>query len=194
MQYFKDENNKVFGYTDTQVKRGYGADLTEISSPVKEDGTIYPNHKNIGQLQTKSDGTLYTYYNQDGTPKISEELKKAKTDKVNKIKADCTANNPHTLLVTLANADEKSITFNGGDSSANAIKAGVELVQLNDPKATTIQLWDYYNVLHTVSLGEALNVSKKIGGKYLNDMYKRQQLIMQIKQATTKEEVEAINW
>lgn len=122
------------------------------------------------------------------------KLDKIKQIQINKIKQDCTANNPHTLLVTLANADEKSITFNGGDSSAAAIKAGIELVQINTPEATTMQVWDINDILHSVTLNEALNISKKIGGKYLNDMYRRQQLIMQVNQATTKEQIEAIVW
>ncbi len=31
MNYFKDENNKVFAYDDEQLKQGYGKDLTGIT-------------------------------------------------------------------------------------------------------------------------------------------------------------------
>ena len=35
MNYFKDNNNKIFAYDDEQVKQGYGKDLTPITEKEK---------------------------------------------------------------------------------------------------------------------------------------------------------------
>ena len=48
MKYFIDKNNNIFAYDDEQVLQGYGKDLEEILSSIKEDGTIYAGYKNIG--------------------------------------------------------------------------------------------------------------------------------------------------
>ena len=75
MNYFKNTNNQIFAYDDSQVAKGYGTGLEEILTPVKEDGTVYAGHKNLSTLQTKEDGTYYDFYNADGTPNLVEQAK-----------------------------------------------------------------------------------------------------------------------
>lgn len=65
MKYYEDINNNI--YADPIKLDG----LTEIESAVREDGTLLPNHKNIGLVETKEDDSYYKYYNQDGTPDIA---------------------------------------------------------------------------------------------------------------------------
>jgi hypothetical protein len=82
MNYFKNNNNEIFAYDDEQVSQGYGEDLTELESPIW-NGSILAAHKNISQVETKEDGTPYTYYNEDGTPDLVKEEDKIYNDKWN---------------------------------------------------------------------------------------------------------------
>ena len=43
---------------------------TEITSPIREDGTVLPNHDALDTLEKDADGNLYALYNQDGTPDL----------------------------------------------------------------------------------------------------------------------------
>ncbi len=45
MNYFKNEDNEIFAYSNEQVEQGYGNDLIEIENPIKNNGKLYPNHK-----------------------------------------------------------------------------------------------------------------------------------------------------
>jgi hypothetical protein len=45
MNYYKDENNQVFGYDDTQVKQGYGKNLTAITEEEKNKLLALPLDK-----------------------------------------------------------------------------------------------------------------------------------------------------
>jgi len=147
-----------------------------------------------GFLQTTENICAGMVKNSDLFELPIKSIEEYQVSKINEIKQNCTANDPVTILVTLSTAEEKSITFNGGDSSASAISGGVTLVQQLTPEATTMRIWDIDNELHLVTLTEALRISKLIGKKYLDDMYKRNDLITQVNEATTIEEIESINW
>ena len=64
MRYYIKEDGQI-----TQVgNNGY----VEVTNPVREDGTLLPKHENLGTVETKEDGSYYTYYLQDGTPDVSK--------------------------------------------------------------------------------------------------------------------------
>lgn len=46
MNYFRDENNKVFAYDDEQVAQGYGKDLTPIAEAEK-DAILAPSPEEV---------------------------------------------------------------------------------------------------------------------------------------------------
>ena len=64
MKYYTDINGNL--YANPTNLDG----LVEIESTVREDGTLLPKHKNLSLVQTKEDGSYYTYYNHDGTPDV----------------------------------------------------------------------------------------------------------------------------
>lgn len=124
---------------------------------------------------------------------FKDDINFNKSFKALEIKSSCTANNPVTLDVDFIDGTIKTITFNGGDSSASAIASAVELAQnLNE---TNVSLWDYDNIIHhNISFAEAMTISAFIAKKYRDDMFKRQDLLKQINDATTIEELGAIQW
>ena len=68
MKYYNNNGN---------IQAFYSEGAVEIENPVREDGTLLPNHKNLSQVETKEDGSYYTYYNVDGTPDIAKETEEA---------------------------------------------------------------------------------------------------------------------
>ena len=78
MKYYKDTNGNL--YANPSKLDG----LVEAESAVREDGTLLPKHKNLSLVQTKEDGSYYTYYNQDGTADLAKELLE---DKANTLQA-----------------------------------------------------------------------------------------------------------
>lgn len=56
MKYFNNINKGISSFE----KEGYTT--TELLSPVKPDGTLLPNHKNLHLVTKKEDGLKYTYY------------------------------------------------------------------------------------------------------------------------------------
>lgn len=123
----------------------------------------------------------------------AEALKQLKQQQIAKIKQDCTAMHQVKLEVDFIDGTVKEVTFNGGDPSAIAINKAVELA--SNLEETSMTLWDIDNKNHHgISLDEALEISATIGKKYREDMIKRQDLITAINEATTKEEIKAIEW
>ena len=66
MKYYIDTNGNI--YANPINLDG----LVEVTNPTREDGTLFPKHKNLSLVQTKEDGSYYYYYNQDGTPDVSK--------------------------------------------------------------------------------------------------------------------------
>ena len=57
----------------------------EITSPIREDGTVLPKHDNDAMVQRDENGDYYPWYNQDGTPdmvKIEKDIQDALIVKV----------------------------------------------------------------------------------------------------------------
>ena len=78
MKYYNDTNGNL--YANPSNLEG----LVEVESAVREDGTLLPKHKNLSLVQTKEDGSYYTYYNQDGTPDTAKIMLE---DKANTLQA-----------------------------------------------------------------------------------------------------------
>ena len=150
----------------------------EIKSPVREDGTIYPKHKNIELLEKKEDGTYATYYNTDGTIDTAKEDEKSQILNIQNIKDNCTANNPVTLNVTDINNTELQVTFNGGDSSASAISGAITLAQ--SLGETSVGIWDIDNKITYYSFDMALLISKTIAKVWRDKMFERQNQIQEV--------------
>ena len=55
MKYYTDINGNL--YANPTNLDG----LVEVESTVREDGTLLPKHKNLSLVQTKEDGSYYTY-------------------------------------------------------------------------------------------------------------------------------------
>ena len=77
MNYFKDENNKIFAFDDTQVIQGYAEGLTILEKPIW-NGKVLVGHKKISKVQKKEDGSYATYYNEDETIDVVKEEAEAK--------------------------------------------------------------------------------------------------------------------
>lgn len=69
MKYYKNTNNQIA----TFFEEGF----IEIESAVREDGSLLPKHKNLGDVETMEDGAYATYYNSDGTIDTDKELELA---------------------------------------------------------------------------------------------------------------------
>ena len=78
MKYYKDTNGNL--YANPSNLEG----LVEVESAVRADGTLLPKHKNLSLVQTKEDGSYYTYYNVDGTPDTAKIMLE---DKANTLQA-----------------------------------------------------------------------------------------------------------
>ena len=61
MRYYTKNNELYANPSDT-------TGMVEVESPVRDDGSILPNHKNLGQLEVDAEDKHYKYYKQDGTP------------------------------------------------------------------------------------------------------------------------------
>lgn len=122
-----------------------------------------------------------------------EQLENNKNNKIQEIKTACTADAPVTLDVDFINGTTETITFNGGDASASAIAGAVTLAQ--NLGETSVSLWDIDNVVHNnIAFSEAMVISAFIAKKWRDDMFKRQDLLTQINNATTIEELGSIKW
>ena len=146
MKYYTNENNELLA--DPIVTEG----LTEVTSPIREDGTILPLHENLYTLETKDDGTYYEFYNEDGTPdldkiqeaedlRVAQEAKKAKIELLK------------TITVTTSNGN----TFDGDDiARADMLSA----IQASETLGQDTAMWKLSdNTWAEVSLDELREAS-----------------------------------
>lgn len=130
---------------------------------------------------------------EDGSFKIpSKTLTELKQEKIIEISQNNPANNHVTIDVDLANGTQTTLTFNGGDASAAAIKGGIELAQ--NLAETTVKVWDIKNKIYEFTFEEALVISATIGATWRNYMYERNNKLEAIENAATLEELELIKW
>ena len=109
---------------------------------------------------------------------------KKQVDKINTIKSFYKAYAKEPVTVN-------TVTYNGGDSSASAIKGAIDLAQLNGEFDVT--LWDIDNVLHkNISFMDALTIVQTIATQYRNRMFERCMKLAEANAATTQAELDAI--
>lgn len=68
MNYYKDENNKVFAYDDEQIKQGYGKDLIAITEDEMKELTYVELIVN-----PKAEGEIYTFNGVDYKVSFTEQ-------------------------------------------------------------------------------------------------------------------------
>jgi len=92
------------------------------------------------------------------------------------IKEENKANNPLTLSVEVYGTLEPlDITFNGGDSSASAIKGAIDFAQMMEE--TTVTLWDINNINYEFDFDTATTIMASIAHKYRDEMFLRNEKI-----------------
>lgn len=142
MNYYKNNNNKLFAYDDEQILQGYGADLTELESPIW-NGSILAGHKNISQVETKEDGSYATYYNEDGT---------IDTDKEEEAEADKNYNDKWDLVSEYLKNDIPNIsnTVNGGEVHEFIVKGNnidsIKNILISPSSQDTIYEWVQFGI------------------------------------------------
>lgn len=84
MKYYKNVNGDL--YADPINLNG----LTEVESPIREDGTILPAHEKLEDLPVDENGNYYKYYTVEGIPLLAqialEDLTKVRADAKSTIK------------------------------------------------------------------------------------------------------------
>jgi hypothetical protein len=88
--------------------------------------------------------------------------------------------------------DANGVQWNGGESSALSIDGAIRLAQ--NSGATSVDLWDYANTKHTLTIAEAQAVAAAVGGAFQTAYAKWQTLRAQVVNATTVSAVQAIVW
>lgn len=184
MNYYIDyelTTGKILGFIIDETKKQ--GEVVEVSKEMFEREMNTTNNNKID-----IDGENITFSKVD-----FKTLQHYKNDKIKEIKNDCTANAPVSLEVDFIDGHIETITFNGGDASASAIAGAVTLAQ--NLGETSVSLWDINNVVHNnIAFSEAMVISAFIAKKWRDDMFKRQDLLTQINNATTIDELGSIKW
>lgn len=87
---------------------------------------------------------------------------------------------------------DNGISYNGGYESAIKLDSAKRLAETLG--LTTVTFFDIDNIGHNLTIAEAANVVSAIGVKYQQDFSKHQALKVQIDNATTIDEIDAIIW
>ena len=134
-------------------------------------------HKIAGSTyEVQSDKVVKTYTVEEIS--IEKQLETAKEKMIKIIKEECKAYEPVTI---------NGITYNGGEGSASAISGAVQLAQkLGELE---VSLWDIDNIVRIYILEEAFDISAQIAKVYRDEMLIRQNMIMQVNNATTLDEL-----
>lgn len=88
--------------------------------------------------------------------------------------------------------DANGIEWNCGMSSALAINGAIQLAQ--NAGATTVDLWDYENAKHSLTIAEAQSVAAVVGGAYQTAYQNWQTKREAVNGAKTQTAVKAITW
>jgi len=88
--------------------------------------------------------------------------------------------------------DANGVQWNGGESSALSIDGAIRLAQ--NSGSTSVDLWDYANTKHTLTIAEAQAVAAAVGGAFQTAYAKWQTLRAQVVNATPVSAVQAVVW
>jgi len=140
MKYYKDINGDLYADPSDNLIQSLG--LVEELSPIKNDGMVLPNHKNIGLLPTDDLGNLYKYYIKDSDGNYIPDFDRImQEDKENLINA--TEGAIQKLL------DDTARENGGWDSMLSARGANVPILDTDSDavkamKTNAKELSDYY--------------------------------------------------
>lgn len=122
MKYYTDINNNL--HADPINLTG----LTEVTNPVREDGTLLPLHSNLSTVEVDTNGQHYKYYNQDGTADLVKEQAEADSDTLQAWKASRTLA-VSQIVVTTASGKK----FDGDETSQTRMSRAIAVL---DPGET----------------------------------------------------------
>ena len=158
------------------------------------DGTIKSRSKQVdntwlalSELETKEDGSYYTYYNQDGTADLAKEeaetLSKAKVSKLIEIQDDFALAEEQPVIVN-------TVSYYGGADSATAIDSYIRLNRLVGN--TSHNIWDINGVEHILTDAEVDVLLVNIGSEASTNKFTKKNRKVALAVATTIAEVEVI--
>ena len=96
------------------------------------------------------------------------------------------------LAQEVENVNIDGVNYQGGYESAIKLDSAKRLSE--SAGFETITFYDADNIGHDLSIDDANLIVIRVAGKYQDDLKKYQSLKVEIKNAKTKEEIEAIKW
>ncbi len=151
----------------------YKEGFLEIENPVRADGTLLPQHKNIDTVETDTEGNFYTVYLQDGTQDavaIQTDIDAEAVAEATRVKVEALDDLIITANTVAYDANGKAVgnmsavvslaAFKFNQTIAGGIATDVAYQTIY--KDTTIGWKGADNTIHTVqieSICEALEVS-----------------------------------
>lgn len=150
----------------------------------------------LTQKQIVMRGDVYVYFDtkKDVEKSIIDEAKKLKESK----DLELIRNEKETEIKNKFTEQEKEnvliddVLYQGGYDSAIKLDSAKRLSE--SAGFETITFYDAYNIGHDLSIDDANLIVIRVAGKYQDDFKKYQSLKVEIKNAKTKEEIEAIKW
>lgn len=150
----------------------------------------------LTQKQIVMRGDVYVYFDtkKDVEKSIIDEAKKLKESKVLElirnektidIKNNFTEQEKENVLID-------DVLYQGGYDSAIKLDSAKRLSE--SAGFETVTFYDADNIGHDLSIDDANLIVIRVAGKYQDDLKKYQSLKVEIKNAKTKEEIEAIKW
>ena len=166
--------------TFKKVKEQRNPLTDELSGYIVDDGIYVPIDESNSYYQA-----VKKYIEDGGVVEPAYSLDDVKNIKKNEIKSAFLKASVEPITVN-------DVTWNGGYESATKINGAIQLAQALGQE--TVILYDIENKPHEMSLADAQNVVIEIGKKYQADLAKKQSLYAEIEEATTIDELKAINW
>ena len=117
--------------------------------------------------------------------KSEKDLQNAKDERSNEIKKSFAEEEKQNILID-------GVDYQGGYDSAIKLDSAKRLSE--SAGFETVTFYDADNIGHDLSIDDANLIVIRVAGKYQDDFKKYQSLKVEIKNAKTKEEIEAIKW
>ena len=117
--------------------------------------------------------------------KSEKDLQNAKDERSNEIKKYFAEEEKQNILID-------GVDYQGGYDSAIKLDSAKRLSE--SAGFETVTFYDADNIGHDLSIDDANLIVIRVAGKYQDDFKKYQSLKAKVKNAKTKEEIEAIKW